>query len=213
MTEDPILDDNKERNLKVVQEPLEYRILLTLLWLVWSAWSFYEGTIVLRIIQEGQGLLPLIRYHMGMVYEHYFIGSLNLGMAIIVFKQLEDRVFYLFSFLGIHLFLRFDFVIANGRLLVFVPMFVLFFLRNFKACLICYLLSYLLLLVLALNCTFNDIISLFTNPFSILFYGLLFMTVFSHRKKFFPLSRVSIKLRYRLYTLLGLLPSILERFL
>jgi len=138
MVEDNILDDYKEEdaNRSLVQESFEYRMLLTLLWVLWGAWSFYDGTVVLQIIIEGQGLLPLLRYHMGMVYEDYFLSILSLGMAIVVFKQSENRVFYLFSYVGIRLFLWSDLIVGTGTMLVFIPMFILLFLRNFRTCLI-----------------------------------------------------------------------------
>jgi hypothetical protein len=214
VTDNTILDEGEEDSSGLIQESFEYRALLTLFWLGWSVWSFYEGSIILDfVLNPPRGLFPLFFYTIGMVYEDYFIGVLSLGMAVIVFKQSENRVFYLFSFLGIRLFLWFDLVIDTGTMLVFVPMFVFFFLRNFKACLICYVLSYLLLFVLTLNSTLNHIISLFTNSIFLLFCALLFMTVFSYGRRLFPLSQVTVKLRYRLYTLLGLLPSILERLL
>lgn len=214
MVEDNILDDYKEEdaNWGLVQESFEYRMLLTLLWMLWGAWSFYDGTVVLQIIIEGQGLLPLLRYHMGMVYEDYFLSILSLGMAIVVFKQSENRIFYLFSYVGIRLFLWSDLIVANGTMLVFIPMFILLFLRNFRTCLICLVLSYLLLFFLTLHASFDDINSLFTRSDLLLFYTLIFMNIFSYIRRFLPLKEVTIKLRYRLYLLIGFLPFILGCF-
>lgn len=205
MTKDDILDHFVEYDSRLVQEPFEYRMLLTFLWLIWTVWSFYDGIIILGIIRNGQGLLPFFRYDMGMVYDCCFIGFLTLGMAIVIFKKSENRIFYLFSFVGIILTKILIWKIYEGAMIVFVPMFVLLFLRNLRACLICYALS-LVLYVLVSTDIFYKIEHLLTNFNFLLFYGLIFMTVFSYRVQLFPMSEVLIKLRYRLAFLVVLLP-------
>jgi hypothetical protein len=212
MTKNDILDNFEEYDPRDIQESFEYRILLTLSWVIWSVWSFYDGTVILRVIREGQGLLPMFPYHMGMVYEHYYIGALTLGMAIVIFKKSENRIYYLFSFVGVTLAQMLIFKIYQGAIIVFLPMVFLLFLRNLRACLICYALS-LLLYVLVSNNIFDEIERLLTNPRRLLIYSLIFMTVFSYRTRLFPLSSVIIKLRYRLFFLFWYLPLIVDFFL
>ncbi|MFT5647392.1 MAG: hypothetical protein ACI976_002082 [Aureispira sp.] len=211
MTKNDLLDNFEEHDPRAIQEPFEYRMLLTLSWLIWSVWSFYDGTVVLRVIQKGQGLLPMFPYHMGMVYEHYYIGTLTLGMAVVIFKKSENRIYYLFSFVGVTLAQMLIFKIYQGAIIVFLPMVFLLFLRNLRACLICYALS-LLLYVLVSNNIFDEIEHLLTNPRRLLIYGLIFMTAFSYRTRLFPLSSVIIKLRYRLFFLFWYLPLIVDFF-
>lgn len=213
MVEEDVLDHFEQIDSRLIQESLEYRILLALGWSLWAVWSFYNGTIILNYVIEGpQGLLPLLSYNIATVYEDYFITILSLGMVFIIIKESKNRVFYLFSFIGIELFLWEGIIIGTGTLLVFLPMIILLFLSSFRACLICCGFSYLLLFVLTLNGTFSHLMLYFTDPVFFLFNGLIFMTAFSHRRLFFPLKGRIIKLRYRLFTLLGFLPLLLTYF-
>jgi hypothetical protein len=203
MRKEDILDYLVEDDSIIVQESFEYRILLTLLWLIWSAWSFYDGIFILDVIRNGQDLLGLV-YHIGLVYDCCFISALTLGMAIVVFKKSENRIFYLFSFVGIILTRLLVWKINEGAMIVFLPMFFLLVLRNLRACLICYALS-LLLYIFVSNNIFHEIKYRFINYKFLLFCSLIFMTAFIDRVRLFPLSTMIIKLRYRLSFLLGLL--------
>jgi hypothetical protein len=206
MTEDKILDNFKEFDPRVIQEPFEYRILLTLSWLIWSVWSFYDGTIVLELVIEGRrGLFTFFPYNMKMVYYHYFMGGLTLGMGVMVFRQSEHRISYLFSFLGIYLTILLTDKITEGVGVVFIPMIIVLLVKNLRACLICYALS-LVLYLLSSHSILDQIESLLTSPTLLVIYSLIFMSGISYRAKLFPLKEVVIKLRYRALFLLGFLP-------
>jgi hypothetical protein len=79
--------------------------------------------------------------------------------------------------------------IYQGAMIVCVPMFILLFLRNLRACLICYALSLLLCVLVSHNLIF-EIEYLFIRPRAIFFYALIFMSVYSYRARLFPLSSV-----------------------
>jgi hypothetical protein len=212
MTKNDILDNFEEYDPRAIQESFEYRILLTLFWVVWSVKSFYDGTVVLEFVIAGpSGIFTFFPYNMGIVYNNYFIGVLTLGMGIIVFKQSEHRIFYLFSFVGIYLTMLHTEKIAEGVGLVFIPMIMVLFVKNLRTCLICYALSLVSYVLFSRN-VFDRIESLLTSPYLLVIYSLIFMTAFSYRARLFPLNKVIVKLRYRLFALLGFLPFILEHF-
>lgn len=212
MTKNDILDNFEEYDPRAIQESFEYRILLTLLWLIWSAWSFYDGTVVLEFMIAGpSGIFTLFPYDMEMVYEDYFRGVLALGMGIIVFRQSENRIYYLFSFVGILLIMLLTQKIAEGGFLVFYPMMMVLYAQNLRRCLIYYAFS-LLLFVFISHDVFTKIEYLLTSPSLLVIYSLIFMTVFSYRARVSPLKEVVIKFRYRVLFLLGFLPFILEYF-
>jgi len=206
MTKNDILDNLEEYDPRAIQESFEYRMLLTLFWVIWSVKSFYDGTVVLGfVIEESGRICTLLPHKMEVVYEDYLIGILTLGMAVVIFMKSEHRISYLFSFLGIMLFLLMNLAIDMGAIVVFVPILGLLFLRNLRACLICYLLSSLLFLLI-LSTDFRWIGSLFFSSNFLLSYALIFMSAITYRARLFPLNKVIIKLRYRLYLLLAFLP-------
>jgi hypothetical protein len=213
MTEDKILDNLEEFDPRAIQEPFEYRILLTLSWFIWSVWSFYDGTIVLELVIEGPpGILSFFPYHMKMVYEYYFVSVLTLGMGVIVFRQSENRIYYLFSFVGMLLIMLLTQVVLQGGGFVFFPMIMVLYAQNLRRCLIYYAFSLLLFVFIAQD-FFTKIEYLFTSLNLILIYSLIFMTAFSYRARLFPLKEVVIKLRYRALFLLGFLPFIIAMYL
>lgn len=219
MTEDKILDNFEAFDPRAIQESFEYQMLLTVFWLIWSAWSFYEGTVMLGIIREdAPGLYSSFPYSIGIVYDYCFIGILTLGMAIVIFKQSENRISYLFSFVGITLIsLLVENVIVGGAftflgaIIICFPMLIVLFVKNLKVCLICYAFSLLLFAFLGYTLSYRTEY-LFIRPRFILFYILIFMSAYSYKTRFFPLKEVVIKLRYRGLFLLGFLPLVITYF-
>jgi hypothetical protein len=174
---------------------------------------------MLGIIREdAPGLYSSFPYSTGIVYDYCFIGILTLGMAIVIFKQSENRISYLFSFVGIRLImLLIENVIVGGSftflgaIIICFPMLIVLFVKNLRACLICYAFSLLLFVFFGYALSYKTEY-LFIRPRAIFFYALIFMSVYSYRARLFPLSSVIIKLRYRLFFLCWYLPCIVDLF-
>lgn len=202
MTEDNILDDLEEKSIKEVQESLEYRILLTVLWGGWGIWLFYGEQTILDSILSCLGLLPVVTYKMSSNYTNFLFGTLGIGIALIIFRQSKNRIPYLFSFMGIVLLIPLCSLIQQGKTLVFLPIVVLLFVSNLRTCLICYALS-LLLFILDSGSVWENLKFLFTYHRFLIVLILIFMSIFPYRRMLFPLKEVIIKLHYRLALLLS----------
>jgi hypothetical protein len=203
-----ILDNFKVGKDEAIQETVEYRMLLILLWMITSAWAFYEGILKPVVMDDTAGLTVLLLYPIEIVFGHYLIGGLAIGMAFVVFKQFDTRISYLFSFLGVLLIILLVQEISGVIILCFLPLGMLLFTPDLKKCLSYYALSLFLFLVVMKDLVnIND--SLLTSP-SILFICIpIFMSLYSYRTRLFPLSDVRIELKYRLFLLVGFLPFIL----
>ncbi|CAA6824986.1 MAG: Unknown protein [uncultured Aureispira sp.] len=203
MSVDPILDHFEKEKPNPIQENVKYRSLLVILWLLGGLVFLNEGRrMVDRMLAPNASLFD---YDITRMAIYFILGCLALGMAFVIYQQLEDRISYLFSFVGILLLTIPCTGISEAWPITCLPIILLAFARDLRTGLECYGVIIGFSFVV-LGGSFMLFEQLFMDYAFLVIYVLVFMSGYNYRKILFPLRDVNLDLRFRLALFVGWIP-------
>lgn len=186
-------------------------------WVLLGIWLIYLGVdnLFVRSMETDAGLmamppgLPLVY-----TFERFLLGGFSFVIATVLLGNRDDKVQYLFAFLGILLIsVMFGYIFEMGGFAPLLVLVCLIWAKRFSVCLSVLLFSFLFYLVLFEYGKIDFYISHLMDPGMLLIGCLIIPSFFVFKPKNKLLHDIQIGRNYRLLLLLGYVPALLDYFL